>query len=88
MRRKDLIIPIVILSACAIFGSYMFIGLARSNDRMLEEINCDRLYEAEQNGTDLSEYSDVPELRMKCAKLNLAFLFSLLFLIFLRYISI
>ena len=42
MKRKDLIISIAILSVIGLFGSYMFIGIAKVNDHVLAEINEDR----------------------------------------------
>lgn len=69
MKRKEIIIAVVILSALAIFATEIFREIAEANDELLDKQNCDKLHEAEKNGTDLSEYSDVPELRLKCAKL-------------------
>ena len=70
MKRKEAIIAIVILSACALFATEIFREATQADDRMLDKINCDRLHEAEQNGTDLSRYSDISEIRVKCDELT------------------
>ena len=70
MKRRDLIITVIALSAMALFATEIFREATQADDRMLDKINCDRLHEAEQNGTDLSRYSDISEIRVKCDELT------------------